>query len=298
VFTAMKMHDDEVDIDAGLVWRLIAAQFPQLADLPVRSLGSTGTVNGIYRVGDRLCARLPRVQRWEESLQRERQWLPRLGGRLTLRIPEPVGWGQPAAEYPFTWAIYRWIEGQAYADGLVGDERAAARDLAGFVAELRRLDRVADAPAAGRLPLVQLDAMTREFLAAAADVIDLRAATSAWERAVRAPVWDGTPAWIHADLLRPNVLVDGGRICAILDFGAFGLGDPATDVVPAWAVFGPAGRLAFRAALGVDDATWDRASGIALHQASGLISYYAVTNPDYAALGQRTVEQVIADLRA
>jgi aminoglycoside phosphotransferase (APT) family kinase protein len=42
---------------------------------------------------------------------------------------------------------------------------------------------------------------------------------------------------------------------------------PATDVIPAWAVFGRSGRQAFRAALVVDDATWIRARGIALHQA-------------------------------
>ena len=63
-------------------------------------------------------------------------------------------------------------------------------------------------------------------------------------------------------------------------------------------MFGPAGRTAFRVALGVDDGTWHRARGIALHQAAALIPYYAVSNPAFAALGQRTVEQVIADLRA
>jgi len=101
--------------------------------------------------------------------------------------------------------------------------------------------------------------------------------------------------WIHADLLRPNLLVAGGRIRAVIDFGGAGAGDPATDVIPAWAVFGPAGRAAFREALDVDDGTWRRARGIALHQAAALIPYYAVSNPAFAALGRRTVEQVIAD---
>ena len=86
-----------------------------------------------------------------------------------------------------------------------------------------------------------------------------------------------------------------GRLRAVIDFGGVGLGDPATDVIPAWAVFGPAGRAAFRDALAVDDGTWNRARGIALHQAAALIPYYAVSNPTFAALGQRTVEQVLAD---
>ena len=50
----MKMHDDEADIDADLVRRLVAAQFPRLAGLPVTPFRSTGTVNAIYRLGDDL----------------------------------------------------------------------------------------------------------------------------------------------------------------------------------------------------------------------------------------------------
>src|SRR5688572_24281559 len=56
-----KMHANEVDIDASLVRRLIAAQFPKLADLPIDAVRSTATVNSIYRLGDHLCVRLPRV---------------------------------------------------------------------------------------------------------------------------------------------------------------------------------------------------------------------------------------------
>lgn len=133
----MKMHDGEVDIDAGLVGRLVAAQFPRLAGLPISAVRSTGTVNAIYRLGDHLCARLPRVQTWARDLDKEWRWLPKLAPRLSLRVPEPVVKGRPASRYPFSWAIYRWIDGQPYADELVGNEHQAATDLAQFVAELR-----------------------------------------------------------------------------------------------------------------------------------------------------------------
>ena len=293
----MKMHDGEAEIDVGLVQRLVAAQFPDLAALPVREVSSTGTVNAIYRLGEQFYARLPRLPRYVGDLEREWRWLPELAPGLTLRIPEPAGLGQPTAEYPFNWAIYRWIDGRPYADQLIDDERQAAADLARFVAELRRIAPAADAPAGGRRPLAQLDAGTSTSIAASAGAIDVPAALAAWASALRAPLWDGHPVWIHADLLRPNLLVAGGRLRAVIDFGSAGVGDPATDVIPAWAVFGPAGRAAFRAALGVDEGTWHRARGIALHQAAALIPYYAVSNPAFAALGQRTVEQVIADLR-
>jgi aminoglycoside phosphotransferase (APT) family kinase protein len=294
----MKMHDGEADIDAGLVQRLVAAQFPRLASLPVREFGSTGTVNAIYRLGDQMYARLPRVPRYVSALERELRWLPELAPGLTLRIPELVAPGQPTAEYPVTWAIFSWIDGHPYADPLIDDERQAAVDLARFVTELRQIPPPADAPRGGRRPLAELDAGTRTSITESAAVIDVPAALAAWESALQAPAWDGQPVWIHADLLRPNLLVAGGRIRAVIYFGSVGAGDPATDVIRAWGVFGRAGRAAFRAALGVDEATWHRARGIALHQAAALIPYYSASNPAFAALGQRTVQEVIADFRA
>jgi aminoglycoside phosphotransferase (APT) family kinase protein len=291
------MHDGELDIDAGMVERLVAGQFPELAGLPVRPVGSTGTVNAIYRLGDDLCVRLPRMRRWADGLVTEQLWLPRLAPHLSLRVPEPVCAGRPAAEYPFGWAVYRWLAGQPYADDLVADEREAAADLAQFVLELRGLDP-AGAPRAGRRPLRELDADTREAIESAASVIDGAAALAAWAAALDTRAWDGTPTWIHADLLRPNLLVHRGRIGAVIDFGSVGAGDPASDVIAAWSVFGRAGRATYRAALDVDDATWSRARGIALHQAAMIIPYYATTNPGFVTLAKRTVEEILADVGA
>ena len=146
---AAKMHDDEVHIDAALVRRLLTEQFPRWADLPISAVRSTATVNAIYRLGDQLYVRLPRVEEWAKDLEKEWRWLPELAPRLSLRIPEPIGMGHPTGSYPFPWAIYGWIEGQPYSDELIEDEHQAARDLAQFVVELRRID-----PSSGRLPAV------------------------------------------------------------------------------------------------------------------------------------------------
>lgn len=291
----MKMHDGEVGIDAGLVRRLVDGQFPRLAGLPVSAVQSTGTVNAIYRLGDHLCARLPRVQKYAGDLEDELRWLPWLAPQLSLRVPEPVATGHPAGGYPFPWAIYRWIDGQPYADELVEDERQAAIDLARFVAELRAIDP-AGAPRAGRRPLRELDDATRTAIDSSRSVIDGDAVAAAWERALEAPAWEGTPVWIHTDLLRPNLLADGGRLSAVIDFGEAGIGDPAADVIAAWSVFGPAGRETFRGVLDVDDGTWNRARGFALHQAAMIIPYYPETNPGFVALAKRTVDEVLADI--
>ena len=293
------MHLDEVEIDAGLVGRLVAAQFPRLADLPIRAVASTGTVNAIYRLGDHLYARLPRVQSWAKDLDKEWHWLPRLAPHLSLQVPVPVAKGRAHSGYPFAWAIYRWIDGQPYADDLVHDERQAAKDLAQFVGQLRGIDPVVGAPRGGRRPLADLDTDTREAIKSGRGLIDSDAATTAWERALEAPAWTGQPVWIHTDLLRPNLLVNGGRLSAVIDFGGIGIGDPAADVIAAWSVFGPSGRATFRSALDVDDGTWSRARGFALHQAAVIIPYYRETNPGFVTLAQRTIEEILAaDVRS
>ena len=290
----MTMHSGEVPVDVALVERLLADQFPDLAGLAVGAVPSTGTVNAIFRLGERLAARLPRLEHWTADLEKELEWLPRLAPHLPLRIPAPLVRGRPSAAYPLPWAVYDWIEGRPYADRLVDDEREAARDLARFVAELRRIPAQPGAPRGGRRPLRELDEGTRGAIAAARDVVDPGAATAAWERALRAPAWDGAPVWIHADLLRPNLLVHGGRLRAVIDFGAVGIGDPAADVIAAWSIFGREGRAVFRAALDVDDGIWERARGYALHQALLIIPYYLTTNPGFAALAERTVREVLA----
>ena len=243
------MHPDEVDIDVDLVRALVAGQFPELADQPIVEVRSTGTVNAIYRIGDQLYARLPRVAHWVADLDREWQWLPQLAPRLSLRIPEPVAQGRPAGPYPFPWAIYRWLEGEPVRrwagrrrdPGGPGPGSVRVSSCAASIRPGRR--------GAGGSRCASSTATRRQVIDAARGVIDADAALAAWQRCLQAPAWDGTPVWIHGDLLRPNVLVVGGRISAVIDFGGAGIGDPASDVIAAWSVFGPAGREAFRAAL-------------------------------------------------
>ncbi len=289
------MHKDEIAIDIALVRRLLGEQFPHLADYSATLVQSTGTVNAIYRVGADLCVRLPRREEWAESIYNEWSWLPKLAPFVSLEVPRPVGLGKPTDGYPCPWALYRWIEGVPYEADLVNDERQTACDLADFILELRKIDKEG-APPGGRRPLIELDAATRSAIASAIGLIDSEAVSAAWSRSLEAPPWDGNPVWIHGDLLKSNLLVRDGRLSAILDFGGAGIGDPAADVVPAWSVFNLDGREAFREALNVDDGTWSRARGYALHQAIMIIPYYRRTNPGFVTMAKRTVAEVQGDL--
>src|SRR5277367_4066854 len=109
---ARKMHAAEIDTDASLVRRLLAAQFPQWADLPIERVRSGGTDNAIYRLGDDMAARLPLIERAIAQADKEYLWLPRFAPRLPLAIPVPLAIGMPAEGYPWRWSVCRWLPGE------------------------------------------------------------------------------------------------------------------------------------------------------------------------------------------
>lgn len=298
--TARKMHADEVDIDGSLVRRLVAGQFPQWADLPLARVDSAGTDNAIYRLGEDMAVRLPRVPRSSGQVAKEQRWLPILAPLVSLDIPVPLGLGAPAEGYPWHWSVYSWHEGETARMELIADPAEAANALAMFVTDLWKIDITGGPPPGDHNvnrgePLVNRDDGTRKAIAALKGTIDTEAVTAAWDAALAEPVYDGRPVWLHGDLVRTNMLVRGGRLTAIIDFGCLGIGDPACDVMPAWTFLNAEGRSAFRAALPIDDATWGRARGWALSFGLVALPYYRITNPMFAELAQFAIDEVLAD---
>ncbi len=151
-------------------------------------------------------------------------------------------------------------------------------------------------PGFGRgLPLVRRDAAFRASLAECADLIDVEEVAQVWDDALAAPVWDGPPVWLHADLIPGNLLVRDGRLAGVLDFGAMATGDPAYDVTPAWHLLDRASRPAFREIVGADDATW-RPRGLVVSGGAIALPYYLHTNPAMVATARRGIGEVLADL--
>ena len=295
-----KMHADEVDTDVSLVGRLVAAQFPPWAGLPIEPVRSAGTDNAIYRLGEDMAVRLPRVERATSTLEKELRWLPRLAPLVPLAIPVPLASGMPAEGYPWHWSVYRWLEGENATLERIADPREAATSLARFVAALQRIDAT-DGPPPGEhnsfrgVPLATRDESTRAAIASLGGAIDGGAVTAAWEAALRAPKWERAPVWIHGDLDSRNLLVEQGRLSAVIDFGCLGVGDPACDVMTAWAYLPASSRDVFRAALSVDAATWARGRGWALSWALIALPYYKDTNPVFAGIARHAIDQVLAD---
>src|SRR5487761_1675104 len=133
------VNEDEITADVAA--RLVAAQFPQWASLPVTPVTLNGYDNTTFRLGDELSNRLPGAS-CVPQVAKEHRWLPVLARQLPLPIPEPVAMGRPGDEFPRPWSVYRWIEGEPASTGQVAD-------LTGFASWPRCRPST---PATGRRP--------------------------------------------------------------------------------------------------------------------------------------------------
>lgn len=263
---------DEVrpHIDVALVQRLLREQFPQYADRAVRPVDVDGNDNRSFRVGDDLSARLPSATGYEVQVEKEAILLPRIADGVSLPVPVVVGMGAPGEGYPFRWSLRRWIDGDLLRDAVVDAKRLPA-DIARFLRELWAIDPTGGpepGPATfGRGgPLPQWDRDIEKFTTLLEHRIDAPAIRAEWEAAAHTG-WRDAPRWFHGDVANTNLLVDDRRLCAVLDFGCAGVGDPACDLMIAWSDFDDAQRTVFRNELDADDALWARGRAWALWKA-------------------------------
>ncbi len=283
----------EHPIDDELVAALVADQHPDLAG-PLRRVAG-GWDNEVFRLGDDLAVRMPRRELGSRLIESELRWLPELAGRLPLEVPVPVRAGEPAHGYPWRWSIVRWVEGETVlsaGDSL--DEQALERGLARFLTVLH-LEAPGDAPRNPYrgVPLAERGELFGEHLADLPADLDRTAVTAAWATALAQPPWPGPPVWIHGDLHPGNLVVRGGRLVGVLDFGDLTGGDPATDLAVGWMCLGPRGRADLRGRLQVDDATWGRARGWALAHALAVLARSA-DDPAMAGNARRSLAAILA----
>ncbi|HEY3558953.1 MAG TPA: aminoglycoside phosphotransferase family protein [Kribbella sp.] len=267
-----EFHEDgRAGIDAALVRRLIAQQFPQWADLPVTPVKVDGWDNRTYRLGSELTARLPTHASYVAAVDKEHKWLPVLAPQLPVEIPEAVAKGAPGEGYPHPWAIRRWIPGRTASVDSVEDLDEFARSIAEFILALQQVD-ASGGPVAGEhsffrgASLSNYHDETVDALAVLKNRIDADLARDVWDAALAA-TWDRPPVWFHGDIAAGNLLVRDGRLSAVIDFGTSGVGDPACDLVIAYTFFSGSSRSAFHDAVQQDDAMWARARGWALWKA-------------------------------
>jgi aminoglycoside phosphotransferase (APT) family kinase protein len=289
----------KIEIDTVLVCRLVAAQFPHWAHLPIRTVELDGWDNRTFRLGEDMLVRLPSAEAYTPQVEKEHRWLPKLAPHLPLPIPVRLAMGVPAEGYPWHWSVYRWLPGDTAALDRIADLPQFALHLGQFLSALQRVD-----PSGGPLPgqhnffrgalLEVYDADTRRAVSTLDGAIDSAAVLGVWEMALDS-TWRGAPVWLHGDIAASNLLVAGGRLSAVIDFGCSAVGDPACDLDIAWTLFSGDSREAFRRSLPLDAAAWARGRGWALWKALITLAEHIHTNPLDADRACRVIAEVLSD---
>lgn len=296
------MHADDHPVTADQVARLLAQQFPEHTGAPVRPVEEFGTDHCLFRVGEHLVARMPRVAWAAEQAQRDAAWLPLVARHLDVAVPVPLALGVPDDAYPFAWSLVPWLHGSTPDRVADLDAVRFAQDLGRTVVALRDVPTdggPAKQPGERGSSLAHWDDDVEAAITAAGDRIDGARARRAWAHCREADEHTGPPSWLHADLMLGNLLVDDGRLSAVIDWGGLGVGEPAPDLLPYWTSLPweePRARAAFREVVGGDEAMWRRGRGWALGPALTGIPYYWESVPAFAERGRRTLARVLEDL--
>lgn len=264
-------NSHKILIDISLVKTLIAEQFPEWADLEIKPVKFSGWDNKTFHLGRHMTVRLPSQVQYANQVKKEQYWLPRLAPNLPLPIAMPLKMGKPGASYPFHWSVYKWLEGDRASIERIANINEFAKRLAEFLTALQQCDATGG-PAAGEQnfyrggELAVYDAETRKAIKNLEVKEYTEAVTEVWDLAL-ASTWQYPPVWVHGDIAVGNLLVNHGRLCAVVDFGQLGIGDPACDLVMAWTLFTGESRDTFRSTLNLDKNTWERGRGWALWKA-------------------------------
>ncbi len=289
-----------LNISLQLVTHLIGKQFPQWANLPIRPVEKSGWDNRTFRLGEEMLIRLPSAQEYAEQVHKEQKWLPFLAKHLSYTISTPLALGDPSEEYPYNWSVYKWIKGTTAETVSAADQSKFAHDIARFLKELQSID-TSNGPLPGdhnywrgASPVVY-NTETRLALTQLKNIINVDAVAPIWEEAIHCPGWNKNPVWIHGDFAIGNILVNTGRLVAVIDFGCMGIGDPACDLVIAWTFLTKEARKIFKSELSFDSDTWARARGWAIWKALITLAALEDKNNMEALKIKHIINEIITD---
>lgn len=282
-----------------LARKLIAEQFPEYASLPIVDVEKQGHDNRTYRLGEHMLIRMPTAADYALKVPKEQELLPQLAKRLSVSIPAPIKMGKPSADYPYPFSIYKWLSGKSINLLTLTDQEKEqlAFDLAKFLKEMQAIMDV-KGPEPGQHNWWRGDHVSvydkgaREQIAELSDVIDVTRALALWDHAC-ATRWNKQPVWIHGDFAIGNILMDGGKLSAVIDFGGAAVGDPACDLVIAWTYLSDKAREIFISEMDMDQDTWLRARAWALWKATFELCQITDKNSPEARLQKRIIDEVV-----
>jgi aminoglycoside phosphotransferase (APT) family kinase protein len=283
-------------IDIALVRRMVDEQFPHWSGIPLWPV-PIGWDNNTFRLGERMVVRLPSAAEYAPQVAKEQHWLPKLAPALPFLVPTPLALGRPMFGYRWPWSINEWIEGEVASRESIANLGDFAAHLARFLAALQAADPTGGPPPGPHNffrggPLEVYDSEVQRAVALLEGKIDTAAATAVWEAALNT-AWDRPPVWVHGDVSPGNLLTRQGRLAAVIDFGALGVGDPASDLSIAWTFFSGESRSTFVAGIPLDSGTWARARGWTLWKALIVAAGVARTNAVEWEHPYRVVEDLL-----
>lgn len=298
-FSTMKMHEDQRDIDVATACGLIAEQFPLWAGAPVTALPGIGTVNAVFRIGDRLTARFPLTGAPDATrarLEAEASAMQELRACSPFPAPAHVAFGEPGAGFDLPWSVQTWLAGEVATSYSAAESSAFASELATLIRAFRAVAtngrRFSGAGRGGELR--GHDAWMAECIARSSSMYDAVTLTAVWD-AFRILPREHPDVMTHGDLTPVNVLSTDGRLAGLLDTGGFGPADPALELVGAWHLLDAERRSHLRRDLEIDDVQWLRGAAWAFEQAMGLVWYYRTSNPVMAEIGRVTMHRLLGD---
>jgi len=298
----------QIEVDVAWARRLIAGQFPELAGASVEAFGE-GWDNTVWLVGGRLLFRFPRRSIAVAGLEREVAALPVLGPLVDLPVPAVAYRGRPAEGYPWPFVGTPLLPGAEICEAPPPEEARSqlGRRIALFLRSLHGPEALAAVTPLG-LPVDPNGRADMQQRAPRALLhLDRVAQTGLWE----APAWvpdlfaaatalapSDQRVVVHGDLHFRHLLVEDGRLTAVVDWGDVCLGCRSIDLQLYWSFLSPEERPAFLEVYGpVDDGDLLRARVLAF-SLNALLAVYgdqtgrpavareAVASLDRAASGE------------
>ena len=309
-----RLHANELEIDIGLVRRLIDTQMPKHAHKPLRALKTSGSTNRLFWLGDDMLVRLPRQPGGGDAVVKEARWVSKLTveiGDVGICVPEVIYVGTPDFGFSESWSVMAWLAGDhpsTWLHSSMEAQTALAKDLANVIKILRHQplpDKIDPTLLWYRgSALSEFNAATLGAIETCRDIpgfpLDLDLVADVWRQAMDLPRSHvaATDAWYHADLVAENLLVRDGRLHAVLDWGVMGVGDPTVDLHGAWELFGADARAVFQAELSVSEEDWFCGRAWALGIALSCFAYYWDTMPERCADRLIMARAVLDDVRS
>jgi aminoglycoside phosphotransferase (APT) family kinase protein len=296
------MNEKSIILTPDLARKLIAHQFPKYSILQITDVEKQGHDNRTYRLGRHMLIRIPTAEKYALSVLKERELLPQLAKYLSINIPTPIKMGKPSADYPYPFSIYKWLPGKSI--NLLKltnhDQEQLAFDLAKFLKELQAINDI-EGPEPGQHNwwrgdhVSVYDKETREQIAELAEIIDASKALALWDQAC-ATKWNKQPVWIHGDFADGNILIKNNKLSAVIDFSGTAVGDPACDLVIAWAYLSGKAREIFVNEINMDSDTVLRARAWALWKATFELCKIADKNSMEARSQKQIIDEVTNEL--